>query len=174
MKKIIIVVLLISTSINFVSAQDWKNYFQFGVGTGYLMDADINDTPFVQFEYGRTYKWLDLTAALEYARDHDKYENISDIYLSLTLKAKVDLVRVFKDDLRHSFKLGTGFGIGTIDFNNWYYSPNESNFYTLLPFMASYEYKITEKMWLGLFFNDYISDTFFGLNYLGINVRYDF
>jgi hypothetical protein len=174
MKRIINIVLLIVISINFATAQNWKNYFQFGVGTGYLMDAQIKDTPFLTLEYGKVYKWLDLNAALEYAPLYSKNTSIRYNHMSLVLRAKFDFVRMFKADLRHSFKLGAGVGVGTANFNNWWYNTSGSNFYTLFSVMASYEFRIVDKTWLGVFFNNYVSDNFFGMHYLGLNVRRDF
>ena len=175
MKKLIIIC-VISTFTNSVFAQKWENYLQLGVGTGYLVNADINDTPFLQFEYGKTYRWLDIGAALEYANS-STYNNK---YCSLVLKTKFDVVRMFSKNSHHSFKLGTGVGIGTANLDNWYEIPYNhsqkysSANYTLYSVMASYEYKIADKTSLGVFFNNYTSDTFFGLHYLGLCIRRNF
>lgn len=133
------------------------------------MDADINDTPFLLFEYGKSYKWVDIAAALEYARYYK--EN----YLSLTLKTKADFVKMFRTDSRHSFKLGIGMGIGTTKFKDLYNSyDGPGHNYVLFSTMASYEFKIVDKTWLGVFFNNYSDDTFLSLNYLSLSIRRNF
>ena len=175
MKKTIILALLIAMNITLANAQEWKQYFQFGIGTGYLMDANIKDSPLLQFEYGRSYKWLDLSAVVESAREYDKSSNSGTNYVSLNLKTKFDIVRMFAKDTRHSFKLGTGLGIGATKLSNWYDLPDDdSSIFKVSSVMASYEFRIVEKTWLGVFFNNYTDDTFFGMHYLGLSVRYNF
>lgn len=172
MKKLIIIC-VVSTFISSAFAQKWENYFLFGVGTGYLMDADINDTPLLQFEYGKTYKWLDVGAALEYAY----YSSVDHKYYSLVLKTKFDVIRMFSKNSRHSFKLGTGVGIGTKNLYNWHDDipyDHSQVIYKLHSVSASYEYNIVDNVALGAFFNNYIDETFFGLHYLGLSVKCNF
>jgi hypothetical protein len=174
MKKTIIIIALTIVSIHAAYTQKWENYFQFGVGTGYLKDANINDSPLLLFEYGKTYKWIDFVVALESANTAS-YDNQ---YVSLILKTKFDFVRMFFENSRHSFKLGTGVGIGTTNFHQWYDIPdNISHYsanYTLFSVMASYEYEIANKTSLGVFFNNYPSHYFFGLHYFGLSIRRNF
>lgn len=175
MKKLFILCIL-ATLISHVAAQKWKNYFQLGVGTGYLMNADTKDTPFLQFEYGKTYKWLDVGVALEYANS-STYNNK---YNSLVLKTKLDIIRMLCENSRHSFKCGIGTGIGFRNVNNWYESTytqpqeNNSSVYRLHSVSASYEYQIVDNISVGTFFNNYTGESFFGLHYLGLSARYNF
>ena len=64
MKKIF-VILFLSLSIGRVYAQDWKTYLQIGAGTGYLMNGDLNTTPLLMLELGRSYQWANIVASIE-------------------------------------------------------------------------------------------------------------
>ncbi len=176
MKKIILTLVVLTCVANSTYSQKWENYFQFGVGTGYLMDADMNDTPFLTLEYGKTYKWFDLAGAIEYAPEYNKYTCETKRFISLVVKTKFDIVRMFTENSHHSFKLGTGIGVGSSNFTHWRHNDDVqlSANYFLNSVMASYEYKIVDKTWLGLFFNNYTEDNFFGLHYLGLSIRHNF
>jgi|GEM_PF-677354 hypothetical protein len=179
MKKKTLITTVLLICINSIYSQNWKSYFQFGVGTGYLNDADIRDSPYLMIEYGKTYKWIDIAGALEYAPEYNKYSNNTKKFISLIVKTKLDVVRMFVEDSPHSFKLGMGIGIGTTNLYHWRNVPDnnivESNasLYYLNSVMASYEYRISEKTSLGVFFNNYTENNFFGLHNLGLSVRRD-
>jgi hypothetical protein len=171
MKKVIIILIFCVFISSNVNSQKWENYFQFAIGTGYMIDANIDDTPLLLFEYGKSYKWLDVVTALEYA-------HFRNDFLSLVLKTKFDFIRMFTENSRHSLKLGVGVGVGTTMFM-WYDIPDNnlqhSVNYILSSAMASYEYAIANKTSLGIFFNNYISfDTFLGLYYVGLSIRRNF
>ena len=167
MKKTILTLFVLTCVANSTYSQKWENYFQFGVGTGYLMDANFSDTPLLQYEYGKTLNWFDLVVAIEYANS----QTFKDEHISLLVKTKFDLVRIFAPDARHSVKLGVGSGIGTNKLEDWYDNEGNSYLYSISSLMASYEYKLVDKTWLGVFFNNYPDDNFFGLHYVGISVR---
>lgn len=170
MKKLLIISLLIAVIPNFLAAQ--TNYFQFGIGTGYLMDANTKDSPLLQFEYGKNYKWFDITVAFESANTHDKYKNSYETYNSIFVKTKFDLVRMFLADTRHSVKVGVGKGIGTAGLKNFYDDLEPLKLYSITNVLASYEYKITDKIWLGAYGSVYPHDSFFGgMHYVGLTVR---
>ena len=147
MKRTIFIAFLVTLCIDNSYSQKWDSYLQFGIGTGYLMDADIHDTPLLQLEYGKTYKWFDIAAALEYAQTYNKYTYMNKRYLSLLVKTKFDIVRMFTEGSRHAFKLGVGAGIGTTNLYAWHNIPDNpapAN-YILSSVMASYEYRLANK-----------------------------
>jgi hypothetical protein len=170
MKKIILTLIVLTFATSSTFSQKWENYLQFNVGTGYLMDANFSDTPLLQFEYGKTLNWFDLALALEYANT----STYGGEYTSLLLKTKFDIVRMFVQNSKHSFKLGLGAGIGTTELGSWHNSESKGYLYSITSTNASYEYEISGKTWLGLFFNNYPEDIFFGLNYLGLSIRHNF
>jgi hypothetical protein len=119
-------------------AQDWGNYVQIGAGSGTLRDGNTS-AYFLQFEYGKIYKWLDFGLSLDYANDLDpsrsEYwyllaytdpnylspdgtvhifsgENFEGtISTSLNFNVKLDIIRIFTENSRHALKVGFGYGI---------------------------------------------------------------
>lgn len=172
MRKLIISVCLAAICICSAYSQKWNNYLQLSVGTGYLMD-ELD--PLLRFEYGKSYKWLDIAAALEYANIYNHNTNRNTLYNSLILNVKIDIIRIFTES-RHSFKLGTGAGVGAA-IPQWHKVSDDypdSGIFSLYSVTANYEYRITDKIWLGAFFNNNISNGFLGLCHLGLNIRRNF
>lgn len=175
MKKIFVILFLAFCIGRVYAQQDWKTYLQIGAGTGYLMNGDLNTTPLLMLELGRSYRWADIVASIE-----SEKENRGTSF-SVNIKTKFDIVKMIKADLPHSFKLGIGEGIGTtIHYKWWHYIPDnvvegKQNFlYTQTILYASYEYNPIDKLWVGAFFQNYTSDIFFGKYYVGLSVRTDF
>jgi hypothetical protein len=173
MKRIILLISVFSIIVFNAFTQKWEKYFSLGVGTGYLMNANISDSPQFLFEYGKTTNWLDFSAAIEYCNS----ETYNNNFLSLVFKTKFDLIGAITVNSPHSFKIGAGVGVGTLNFSPWIDILNsdtntkKSGNYFLSSILASYEYRIFKKTSLGVFYNNYTEDVFFGLHYLGFNLR---
>ncbi|MDR1516835.1 MAG: hypothetical protein LBS52_01830 [Dysgonamonadaceae bacterium] len=113
-----------------IHSQNWQDYVQFGAGVGMSWMGDEYGA-LLRAEYGKTYKWLDLSLSLSYESEMDAYNanshlhirpeypeenNISkgvvnnDVSVSLSFNAKIDVVRLFTENSNHSFKVGGGIG----------------------------------------------------------------
>ncbi|KGN77472.1 hypothetical protein HW49_10745 [Porphyromonadaceae bacterium COT-184 OH4590] len=177
MRKTSIILLTAILSTGYIVAQDWNSSLKLSIGTGYLSDASFDDTPLITLESAHSYKWLDLAYSLDYISSSGKYFD-----LSVNFKPKVDIIKIFTKDSNHSAKIGTGFGLGITSnkIYEWYEIPASvrPDTKTLLFYknsvMVSYEYQICNKTWAGAFFENYISDVFFGKYYIGLSIRRDF
>ena len=70
MKKIFIILFLALCIGRVYAQQDWKTYLQIGAGTGYLMNGDLNTTPLLMLELGRSYRWADIVASIESEKEN--------------------------------------------------------------------------------------------------------
>ncbi len=177
MKKIAIILLTAMLYTSYIAAQDWNKSIKLSIGTGYLSDASLEDTPLITLELAHSYKWLDLAYSLDYW--HSSANNLD---LSINFKPKVDIVKIFAEDSNHSLKMGVGLGLG-ISSNKvyeWYEVPTSvtADTKTVLFYknsvVASYEYRVCNKTWVGAFFENYTSDVFFGKYFVGLSIRRDF
>lgn len=181
MKKKLIIFLFIVNFCLLTNAQFFNPYVQ--IAGGVAVDNDKMRS--VSAEFGTTYKWLDIALAYEYASNSMGKDYFGDIYLfkdkdrnpfrsthetfgfhsvaSYQLVAKVDVVRLFVADSRHSFKIGGGFGtereskwLSTYNFppasEVEYYLKTESHFGPSSSLKAAYEYRVTPKFSLGTYF----------------------
>jgi hypothetical protein len=133
MKKIIFAICfaLILFTFSKLQAQDWSSFVQFSGAAqwygGFMFKG----------EYGKTYKWLDLSFSMNYAasmpmeesgfyitasengvwtdtspRQNGEYRDVLvDSHTLLAINAKIDIVRFFVKDSRHAFKIGGEFGL---------------------------------------------------------------
>jgi hypothetical protein len=134
-------ILLILSFFSFacVTAQDLQSYVQFGIGANF----EHKDWTF-QGEYGKTYKWLDVSVSVAYeAESWNNYNTESyarflidlpnqwvesidkkipnNLYsgsnsTSLSLSVRFDIVELFEKDSRHSVKIGGGVGCGFMQY----------------------------------------------------------
>ena len=94
---------------------------------------------------------------------------------AIRFNAKIDLVRLFIPDSRHAFKIGGGLGIEwnegvigrkeTEDVTIWDY---QAEYYWKPTGKATYEYAVTSKLTLGVFFYGGLDKTY------GISIRRNF
>lgn len=175
MKKIAIILLTAMLHTGYIAAQDWNKSIKLSIGTGYLSDASFQDTPLITLELAHSYKWLDLAYSLDYW-----HSSANSFDLSINFKPKVDIVKIFAEDSKHSLKMGVGLGLGiSNEIYEWYEVPSiatdtETALFYKKSVMAGYEYKVCNKTWVGAFFENYISDTFFGKYFVGLSIRRDF
>ncbi|GHV35581.1 hypothetical protein FACS1894178_5460 [Bacteroidia bacterium] len=186
MKKIIIIAITLLVAITNVNAQKWGSFVQFGTGMGLSVYGD-NYGLFFQAEYGKTFKkWLDLSATMSYETEMpwNSYNASSELMLipdedrletsipngcvttsgsiSFAFNARVDMVKLFLANSRHSFKIGGSVGL---EFSYHSYSKKSSDGAELYYFVttheinclpalrASYEFDITKKFTMGAFFH---------------------
>ena len=174
-RRIVPIVAVLFYSIGYIYGQENKTYLLLGVGTGYLMDGNLATTPIAMLELGKSYRWIDVVASIESENEYN-----GNTSMSINVKTKFDIIRMIKSDLRHSFRLGIGKGIGTTIYYKWWNSiptndieGKKSFLYTHTMLTANYEYNLVDKLWVGAFFQDYISRDFFGKYYIGISLRTD-
>ncbi|GHV58143.1 hypothetical protein FACS1894182_09100 [Bacteroidia bacterium] len=135
MKKAIFVFLLSVFASGFgkVHSQERNDYIQFGGGLGLSFHGDDYGILF-QGEYGKTWKWLDVSLSMAYETETpwNNYNSLSDILVNpsddrledripndfysydsstaLSLNARIDVVQFFIPHSRHAFKIGGGLG----------------------------------------------------------------
>ena len=154
-------------------AQNWSNYLQFEGGLG--LSYNGIDGCFLQGEYGKTYKWLDLGLSSAYESLYQKtyhlhYRYSTDIQATLDsyaigtfnimFNARFDFIKLFKQNSRDSFKIGGSFGYRT-------------DFEGLEPIGTiglSYDYRITPDISVGTFYKY----NFIEMGVAGISVRRNF
>ena len=190
-KGIIILIGLIVINANFTSAQKWGNYVQLSGGIGISVCGGYNGI-FFQGEYGKTYKWLDLSLAMTYEtyNDWDDYNATSDIFIrrgqaqafpsnnvlqyrasnefiiydnntSLSLNARIDIIRLFAENSRHSVKIGGGVGLAfeqtgesqreNLNQGEVYYLYISNKIKFLPNVRVSYDFSLSQKFALGVF-----------------------
>lgn len=176
MKKVVIIAMVCLIGIPSVFARNPNTFFKLSLGTGYLMDAKIEDTPLIMFEFGKNYNWLDLSVSLDYVnRSLELPYGVVDAYPRLTggIKSNVDFIKMFFGDTRHALKLGAGIGLsysGKYDFNSQLESPNKRIPVVLAcSLLLGYEFRVTDNSWIGPFFTMSSSG-----NYVGLSFRQDF
>jgi len=209
MRKLIIFICVITFSSSFARAQEWGDYVQLSVGSGLEIIGGYGGFEgfFLQGEYGKTYKWLDLSLSITYQTDnweyfdswswfstgpgqtfpHDTelwYDASNDFILwyhntSVSVNARVDIVKFFTEESRHSVKAGIGIGVAFEqsasshrDFRQLgvAYSFNTSNKIKYLPnARISYDFSITPKIALGIFAHGGRWQSI-----VGVGVRYNF
>jgi len=127
MRKILLSILFL-TAFLFSSAQFYNPYIQFEGG----IPLNQKYAGMLCFEFGTSYKWLDLGIALDYESDSFFKEYNGEIYIfkdaghqpliqdlefnyfennSLQIVTSVDILRLFLKESRHAFKIGGGYGI---------------------------------------------------------------
>jgi hypothetical protein len=127
MKRKILICILGLLAVFSVEAQQWTNFIQAGAG------INLKDTKeyMFQVEYGKTYKWLDVSLSLDYESmglSLDEYASGRAMFdenglaaiitndfsymtlLSLRLNARVDFIHLLYGKSRHAFKAGLGCG----------------------------------------------------------------
>ena len=107
-RRIVPIVAVCFYGIGYIYGQENKTYFLLGVGTGYLMDGNLATTPIAMLELGKSYRWIDVVASIESEKEYN-----GNTSMSINIKTKFDIIRMIKSNLRHSFRLGIGKGIGT-------------------------------------------------------------
>lgn len=179
MRKLMLLLLFVVVS--GVAFAQSNYYFRFSVGTGYLMNAKLEDTPLIMLEAGKSFGWLDAGISVNYAHKYEnhspliRYTSILGIYSVWGLEGKVsaDIIKMFFPDVRHSLRLGAGLGVVYDRTELPYILLNErkygSPFYPGASTSVRYEYKAMSDGWIGLFFASREYD-----NYLGISFRKDF
>lgn len=180
MKKVILF-LFLCTAFLHVNAQFFNPYIQLEAGIA------VNQKSAGLFcaEFGTSYKWFDLGLAVDCESDsffkeyvgelnifkdegYDPNRNHNDEFsfftnTSFQLVAKLDVIRLFSDNSRHSFKISGGYGIiryqkiwSTRNFNEnsevEYNLTAKSDFGLLGSLKASYEYRISPKISVGAYF----------------------
>ena len=208
MRKLIIFICLITFSSSFARAQEWGDYVQLSVGSGTTLLGG-SEGFFLQGEYGKTYKWLDLSLSMTYQTeeywkdcrvsswivvrpDRDvldggpiQYKASNDKVswtnnTSVSINTRVDIVKFFTKESRHSVKVGVGLGVA---FEQWggserevlddgresYFLSTGSEIYLLPNARISYDFSITPKIALGIFGHAAI-----WAPVVGVNVRYNF
>jgi len=127
MRKILLSVLFL-TAFLYSSAQFYNPYIQ--LEGGFPLNQKYAGV--LCFEFGTSYKWLDLGIALDYESDSFFEQYNGEIYIfkdaghnpliqevgfyyfennSLQIVTNVDIIRLFFKESRHAFKIGGGFGI---------------------------------------------------------------
>ena len=179
------------------NAQLFNPYFQIEAGIA----VNREKTGVFRTEVGATFNWLDVGLVLDRESNSFFKEYNGEIYIfknqvydpvrnhndefdyfantSLQLTAKIDIIRFFKDNSRHAFKIGGGYGVIRYqkawshfrlndDSKFEYELATTSNFGLLGSFKLGYEYEILPKFKMGV--------TFGGTYYpaLSILLRKDF
>jgi len=179
MKKVLLF-LFFFNGFMIVNAQFYNPYIQVEAGIA----VDQKNTGLFCAEFGTSYKWLDLGLSVDIESNsffkeyngevnifkdggYDPQRNHSGEFgyfsnTSLQFIAKVDIIRLFTDKSRHSFKIGGGLGIiryqdmSSTNISNGssveYSLTTNSRFGLLGSFKASYEYKINPKISVGAYF----------------------
>jgi len=178
MKRLLMILAVVLAAVDFAEAQKWQDYVQFGAGVGLSWGDDYG--ALLRAEYGKTWKWLDLSLSMTYESEMNSYnersyihvrqENnfyisnngVNDVSVSLSFNAKMDMVRLFTEDSKHSFKIGGGIGCehsmsqsASKDtpngLDNW--DIGHDSTIALLPILwVGYDYLIAKKTALGAFF----------------------
>jgi hypothetical protein len=192
MKKIILIILLsiFVSSFGKIQSQDWSNFVQYSGVVGI-----ITRDAMLQGEYGKAYKWLDMSLSITYETEGRNYSMSDKLAITngqineaiptksfntcsgtaFSINARVDIVRLFWANSRHAFRVGGGLGCEFYqNMENLYdgrtYSVSMENKTRLLPNLrASYEFDITKKIALGAFvYAGSLS------NYIDLSIRYNF
>ncbi|MFV0390742.1 MAG: hypothetical protein ACK5KP_02480 [Paludibacteraceae bacterium] len=189
MKKKTIFLLLFANFYLLAGAQFFNPYIQLEGGVSVPIEKKGN-FHVLWMEFGTTYKWLDLALAVSHEgndfgeeyysrsitifREEENGSNTNvnrnhidpfsiSTYSSLQLVAKVNIIRLFTTDSRHSFKIGAGGGIllrqkadgySDADVNSDVaHTLTYQKYYGMLGSLkAAYEYKVTPKFSLGTYF----------------------
>ena len=180
MKKVSILLLLSIITIS-ASAQLNNIYVQTEMGIA----VNRSNTLVFRTELGNSFKWLDVGLALDRESNSFFKEYNGELYIfkdqgynpasnlnedfdyfantSLQLTAKIDIIRFFKDNSRHAFKIGGGYGVIRYqkawshfrlndDSKFEYELATTSNFGLLGSFKLGYEYEILPKFKIGATF----------------------
>ncbi len=128
MRKILLSILFL-TAFLYSSAQFYNPYIQ--LEGGFPLNQKYAGV--LCFEFGTSYKWLDLGIALDYESDSFFESYNGEIYILkdagrnpiisgdgfnyfennlIQIVTSVDIIRLFLKESRHAFKIGGGFGIG--------------------------------------------------------------
>ncbi|MDR1652137.1 MAG: hypothetical protein LBS01_00525 [Prevotellaceae bacterium] len=177
-------------------AQKLESYVQFSLGHS----LNEKNSYMLQAEYGKTYKWLDVGLSLDYesaftagsshraiitVRNDGSADFIkpqkdfsNTLSVKLSLNARVDLIKLFVKNSKHSFTIGGGLGYRLHQLTNCkseylnsdidYALSSQTEYEWFGSIRASYEYAITQKLRLGAFF--YGSE----IPALGMSIRRNF
>ena len=163
------------------NAQLFNPYFQIEAGIA----VNREKTGVFRTEVGATFNWLDVGLVLDRESNSFFKEYNGELYIfkdqgynpasnlndefdyfantSLQLTAKIDIIRFFKDNSRHAFKIGGGYGVIRYqkawshfrlndDSKFEYELATTSNFGLLGSFKLGYEYEILPKFKIGATF----------------------
>lgn len=181
MKKTVSILFILSSIVLISNAQNLNLYVQTEAGVA----VNNKNTLAFRSEIGANYKWLDVGISFdresnsffkEYngelniwreggydaGRNHneefDYFENTS-----LQLVSRVDIIRLFKNNSRHAFKIGGGYGLvryrkmwsvyNTDKSSDLEYNiTTKSNFGLIGSFKVNYEYEVIPKLKVGAYF----------------------
>ncbi|MDR2652824.1 MAG: hypothetical protein LBC68_11030 [Prevotellaceae bacterium] len=210
MKKTVFILSISLLSYTFVQAQKWSSFAQFGAGVGLSVNEDNYGIMFQGEYGKTYKKWLDLSLTMTYETEmpFKNYNNKAYILMnlydeasiynnrieksvpnnffiqssstSLAVNARIDMVKLFLPQSRHSFKVGSGLRCEFVqdayisadeNFNDGQaYNADISNEIIFLPTLrASYEFDIKPRFTMGAFFYyGYFSPC------VGLSVRHNF
>jgi hypothetical protein len=186
-KSSIIIALLITATTTLISQDKATNYIQMSVGYNpqytYANSSSKNSLYYFSGELGKAFKWIDIGISFDYENGLYPYSSANDfaftyqkdagIYSShsddsfsgiintaFRLNLNVNLIKLFSENSKHSFKVGGSYGVGfTEEINSndensdiiswWYHS--SYNWYGAYKFL--YEYNLTPNVSMGAFYN---------------------
>jgi hypothetical protein len=145
-----------------ICAQNLQDFVQASAGNGVGGERGF----IFQGEYGKTWKWLDVSLSMLYE---------SPVSTAFAINAGINTVRIFTANSRHAFKIGYGAGYAFHQKINRFYtgsyyemSVNNDRDFIFLP-RLSYEFAITPKYTVGVFYQE----SYF-LKSAGLSIRRNF